>query len=76
MLCEGGRMKASYEQLRLALDLALIMIMRNEPGDSRAVSDEAVALAAVSCDLVNNEVMDVIAKAIVNDCFIAHRNKS
>lgn len=59
--------KANYEQLKLAFDLAVNIIMKNEPGDSRAVSDEAVALCAVSCNLVNDDVMNVIAKAINNN---------
>jgi len=33
---------------RRGLDLAVNMLMRNEPPDSRAVSDEVVALAAFS----------------------------
>ena len=57
-------MKPTYEQLELALSLAVNIIMAGEPGDSRAVSDEAVALTAVQCGLVDARVMGVIAKAL------------
>ncbi len=57
-------MKPTYEQLELALALAVNIIMAGEPGDSRAVSDVAVALAAVQCGLVDDKVMDVIIQAL------------
>lgn len=44
----------------LALDLAIGIIMENESGDSRAVSDEAVAIAAVSCGDFSEPVMKII----------------
>jgi len=39
------------EALDAALGLALERLGAMEPGDSRAVSDEYVAMAAVACDL-------------------------
>lgn len=47
-----------------ALDLAVNMIIAAEPGDSRAVSDEAVALAAVACGDTSDAVMKVIRAAL------------
>lgn len=52
--------KATYDQLKKALTVAVGIIMKNEPPDSRAVSDIAVALASVDCDLVNEQVMNII----------------
>lgn len=57
-------MKASYDQLYMALSLAVDMLSKNEPGDSRAVSDEFVAIAAVQCGLVDEAVMNVIINAL------------
>lgn len=59
-------MIATYQQLKLALQLANQMLIVNEPSDSRAVSNEFVALAAIECDLVDDEVMSVINKALLN----------
>lgn len=56
-------MKPTYEELKLAFDLAVCMIMKNEPPDSRAVSNEAVALCALSCGDNSKEVMNVIEAA-------------
>jgi hypothetical protein len=50
-------------RLRSALDLAVGMLMMHEPGDSRAVSDEAVALASVVCDCTNDETWRIISAA-------------
>lgn len=50
--------------VREALTLAVNMIMENEPGDSRAVSNEAVALAAVSVGDTSAPVMEVIRAAL------------
>lgn len=50
--------------LQEALDLAVNIIMANEPGDSRAVSDEAVALASVACGDTSEPVMSVIRAAL------------
>lgn len=50
--------------LREALGLALVYLERFEPGDSRAVSDEFVALAAVQCGLGDDACMAVIRRAL------------
>lgn len=55
-------MKPTYEQLKLSLSIAVEIIMNNEPGDSRAVSDIAVALAAVDCGLIDDKVLEVLEK--------------
>lgn len=47
-----------------ALELAVNIIMANEPGHSCAVSNEAVALAAVSVGDTSDEVMKVIRDAL------------
>lgn len=57
-------MKATYDQLKSALKLANLMLFVHEPPDSRAVSNEFVALAAVECDEVNDEVMHIIDMAL------------
>lgn len=50
--------------LEAALDLALILLGKGEPGDSRAVSDEFVAMAAIKCNLNDQtESLEIIAKA-------------
>lgn len=43
-----------------ALNLACAMLIRHEPGDSRAVSDEFVALASVAAGVVSPDVVRVI----------------
>lgn len=58
--------QATQAQLKQALEIAVNIIMANEPGHSCAVSDIAVALAAVSCDLVDDKVMAVIEKAYLS----------
>lgn len=57
-------MTPTRKQLEQALSLAVNIIMTNEPGHSCAVSNEAVALAAVSCGLVDDDVMKVITDAL------------
>ncbi len=52
------------EKLRLALCVAVNMLSMHEPPDSRACSDEFVALAAVSCGDTSPEVMAVIESAM------------
>jgi len=47
-----------------ALDLAVCLLGKYEPPDSRAVSDVFVALAAVSCGNDNQECWDIIDKAL------------
>lgn len=46
-----------------ALNLAVDMVMRCEPQDSRAVSGEAVALASVVCGTDNDECWEIIRAA-------------
>ena len=54
----------TIERLREALGLALHVWSLNEPGDSRAVSDEFVACAAVEAGLPDlGEAMGVIRRA-------------
>lgn len=55
--------KQERDQLREALTLAVNLLAVNEPGDSRAVSDEFVALAAVSTGDASREVMAIIRAA-------------
>lgn len=52
------------QPVKEALDLAVNIIMAGEPGDSRAVSDEAVALAAVACGDTSDAVMKVIRASL------------
>jgi hypothetical protein len=52
------------QEVKEALDLAVNIIMAGEPGDSRAVSNEAVALAAVACGDTSEPVMKVIREAL------------
>jgi hypothetical protein len=47
-----------------ALDLAVCLLGKYEPPDSRAVSDVFVALAAVSCGNDNQECWDIIDRAL------------
>jgi hypothetical protein len=47
-----------------ALQLATNIIMSTEPGDSRAVSDVAVAIAAASVGDTSTEVVKVIQGAL------------
>ena len=54
----------TIEQLRRGLRLAVNMLSLHEPPDSRAVSDEFVALAAMDCGSVSGRVMDVIEAAL------------
>lgn len=58
------RDRAQVAQVQEALELAVNIIMASEPGDSRAVSNEAVALAAVSCGDTSDPVMKVIRDAL------------
>lgn len=55
------------EQLQAALDLALCRLIRFEPGDSRAVSGEFVAMAAVACDCVNDAALRIIKDALAKE---------
>jgi hypothetical protein len=55
--------------LELALDLALARLVHLEPGDSRAVSNEFVAMAAISCNIRDNldECRQIIRDALGDD---------
>jgi hypothetical protein len=53
-------MSVGYWDLVSGLKLAVDMLSVHEPGDSRAVSDEFVALAALSIGDGGNEVMKII----------------
>lgn len=52
--------------LELALGWALGILIKFEPGDSRAVSDEFVAAAAIHCSVNERlvECRDILAKAL------------
>jgi hypothetical protein len=45
------RLTGRVEELQAALDLALAWLTPFEPGDSRAVSDEFFAMAAIACEV-------------------------
>jgi hypothetical protein len=55
--------------LELALDLALRWLFPHEPPDSRAVSNEFVAMAAIFCGQADNldECRSIIRDAIAQD---------
>lgn len=61
-VAEGSPTALADENAKLkhALSVATGMIMEGEPGDSRAVSDVAVALASVMTGDMSPEVMEVI----------------
>ena len=56
------------ERLGRALDLALAMLIKHEPGDSRAVSNEFVALATVAAGIDNDSSWAVIDTALAMEC--------
>lgn len=58
--------------LRKSLSVALDMLIVHEPPDSRAVSDEFVAMAAVQSGDMSLPVMQVIDRAIQ---FLPHRGE-
>jgi hypothetical protein len=57
-------LKRQRDDLRAALDLALIRLGKMEPGDSRAVSNEYVAMAAAGTIHHNDEGREIIRRAI------------
>lgn len=59
-----GKMQDETANLREALMLAVNMLSIFEPGDSRAVSDEFVALACVCTGDTSPDVMAVIRAAL------------
>ena len=54
----------NFEPLRKALALALCYLARFEPGDSRAVSNEFVAMSSVLAGDTSGEVMPIIEDAL------------
>ena len=50
--------------LKKALDLALCMLYPHEPGDSRAVSDQFVALACIQIDDFNAMAVYIIDQSL------------
>lgn len=54
----------TYEQMKKALTLALAMLQPHEPPDSRMVSNEFVALAAMATGQCNDTVMAIIDKGL------------
>jgi len=62
---DAGGAVSEVADLRQALDLALIRLGRMEPGDSRAVSDEYVAMAAAGTPHHNDEGRAIIGRAIL-----------
>lgn len=61
---ERDALAARVAQVEPALKVAVAMLSCREPGDSRAVSDEFVALAAVECGCADAECMRVIDTAL------------
>lgn len=59
-------MSATYEQTHAALTLALKMLLKHEPPDSRAVSDEFVAMAAIQSGHCNARIMAIIEKGLAD----------
>lgn len=61
--------RARPSDLQLALDLALAWLVRYEPSDSRAVSNEFVAMAAIACGQNDNldECRRIIRTALAED---------
>ena len=52
---ENERVNEVADKYKLALELALVLLEKYEPGDSRAVSDEFVAMAAILCDVSTSD---------------------
>ena len=50
--------------MKLALGYALEVLGQWEPGDSRAVSDEFVAMYSILCDHTNEECRTILTQAI------------
>jgi hypothetical protein len=64
-------MTPTPEQLKRALELAVSMLSVHELPDSRAVSDEFVALASVDCGIVEGRVMEVIDAALARNANVS-----
>ena len=63
LLDAKAKAEARVVDLQLALDVALSWLTPYEPGDSRAVSDGFVAMAAIACNLDDVESSRVILRA-------------
>lgn len=61
---EIATLRAENARLREAITLAVGMLSQDEPGDSRAASNEFVALAAVQCGIANDKDWVVIRAAL------------
>ncbi len=59
MTTDSGRV----DDLQLALDWALGVLGKLEPGDSRSVSNEFVSAAAVACGCANEECREILRAA-------------
>lgn len=55
----------TIQRLSAALELALVRLCPSEPGDSRAVSDEFVAMAAVLTGRADEDCVKIIRDALV-----------
>jgi hypothetical protein len=64
METELATLRDDNARLREAIALAVGMLAQDEPGDSRAVSNEFVALAAVECGIANDDDWAVIRAAL------------
>ena len=61
----------NFEKYKLALELALILLSKYEPGDSRAVSDDFVAMAAIHADANTSEdCVELVRQSIIRECTI------
>jgi len=56
------------KQLKIALRVAVNMLSLYEPPDSRATSDEFVALASVACGDASSNVMEVLDAKLARQC--------
>jgi hypothetical protein len=54
----------TMDDMKTALELAVNMLSQYEPPDSRAVSNEFVALACIVCGDTSDEVMQIIRAAL------------
>lgn len=57
-------MSSRYNDVKEALNLALIILGRDEPSDSRAVSNEYVAMISAGTGGHNDECRQIIRNAI------------
>jgi hypothetical protein len=65
LLAALERQRDRIADLELALDLALAWLGEQEPGDSRAVSNEFVAMASIRCEATRlNECRNIIRLAL------------